>query len=71
MDEPEQLLMIGEVADRLHLSPVAVAHLLRAGTLPGVKVDRLWRVREADLAVYSNSLKPAPAPRDEGGPGAR
>ena len=41
--------VLPKVAERLHLSPITVGHMLRAGKLPGVKVLRLWRVREAAL----------------------
>jgi hypothetical protein len=62
--------MIAEIADRLHLSSVAAAKRLRAGTLPAGRVFRLWRVREADLTAYSNSLKPAQAKPNGGDRGA-
>lgn len=57
---PEQLLTPQGVAERLRLSPITVGHMLRAGTLPGVKVLRLWRVRAADLDEYIRGLTAAP-----------
>lgn len=60
---PQRLLTPEEVAERLHLSPVTVGHMLRAGKLPGVKVLRLWRIREAALDEYIRGLE-APAPTE-------
>ena len=60
---PERLLTPEEVAERLHLSPVTVGHMLRAGKLPGVKVLRLWRIREAALDEYIRGLE-APEPTE-------
>lgn len=51
MDE-ERALTIQEVAERLHLAPLTVADRLRAGSLPGFKLGRAWRVREEDLNRY-------------------
>ena len=48
--------VLPKVAERLHLSPITVGHMLRAGKLPGVKVLRLWRVREAALDAYMRAL---------------
>ena len=52
MTPDEKLLTPPEVAERLGLSPVTIGHMLRAGTLPGMKVGVLWRVRAADLDAY-------------------
>lgn len=59
---PERLLSIEDVAERLGLSPLTVGDKLRAGALPGLKVGRLWRVREADLDAYVRELAEAAAP---------
>lgn len=48
----ERTLTIDEVAERLHLAPLTVADRLRAGSLPGFKLGRAWRVREEDLNRY-------------------
>jgi excisionase family DNA binding protein len=55
----ERLLTPTETAERLGISPLTVAHMLRAGRLPGVKVGRLWRIREADLDEYVRALAAA------------
>ena len=52
MTPDEKLLTPGEVAEILHLSPVTIGHMLRAGTLPGQKVGHMWRTRAADLDAY-------------------
>jgi len=41
-----------EVADQLRVSKRAVMEWLRRGRLKGVKVGRLWRVREEDLETF-------------------
>lgn len=58
MTAAERLLTPDEVAERLGLSAFTVGNMLRAGKLPGVKVLRLWRVREADLDEYIRGLEP-------------
>jgi excisionase family DNA binding protein len=57
----ERLLTPKEAAERLGLSPVTVGHMLRRGELPGLKVGRLWRFREADLDEYIRQLSDAGA----------
>jgi excisionase family DNA binding protein len=46
------LLTIDEVAERLRVSYASANRLVQSGELPGFRVGRLWRVREADLAAY-------------------
>lgn len=41
-----------EVALKLTVSPKTVKDWLRSGKLRGVKVGRLWRVRESDLEIF-------------------
>lgn len=65
MTPDERLLTPHEVAERLALSPVTVAHMLRAGTLPGQKVGHLWRIRVADLDAYIRDGSEAAAKRRE------
>ena len=47
-----QLLTPEQVAERLQLSPHTVLDYLRSRRLRGVKLDRHWRVREADLQAF-------------------
>lgn len=48
----EKLLTPEEAASRLIVSPKTVRDWLREGTLNGVKVGKLWRIREADLKNF-------------------
>jgi excisionase family DNA binding protein len=41
-----------EVAEKLTVSIKTVKDWLRSGKLKGVKVGRLWRVRESDLENF-------------------
>jgi excisionase family DNA binding protein len=41
-----------QVAEKLSVSPKTVKDWLRSGKLRGVKVGRLWRVRERDLEAF-------------------
>jgi len=48
----DKLLTPEQAADRLAVSPKTLRDWLRDGKLKGVKVGRLWRVREADLDAF-------------------
>jgi excisionase family DNA binding protein len=48
----DKLLTPEQVAERLQLSPFTVLDYLRTKRLRGVKLDRHWRVREADLQAF-------------------
>ena len=48
----ERILTADEVAVILRVLPKTVRSLLRAGKLPGVKVGRVWRIREEALTRY-------------------
>ena len=56
MGEPNRLLTQEDVAAQLGLSPLTVGDMLRRGRLPGVKLGRLWRVRQSDLDAYIAAL---------------
>lgn len=51
-DKPKDLLTPEEAAARLKISRVTVGDWLRSGKLKGVKVGRLWRIRESDLETF-------------------
>jgi len=51
----EKLLTPEEVAERLVVSPKSIREWLRIGKLRGVKVGRLWRIRERDLEAFLES----------------
>ena len=56
MDEG-RLLTPEEVAQRLGIATVTLKDYLRASKIAGVKVGRLWRVREDDLEAYIQSQR--------------
>ncbi|MDZ4042532.1 MAG: helix-turn-helix domain-containing protein [Eubacteriales bacterium] len=49
---PERLLMVEEVATALGVEASTVRKWLRDKQLTGVKMGRLWRVREEDLQAF-------------------
>jgi excisionase family DNA binding protein len=52
MPEKDPVLTPEQVAERLHISRLTIGNWLRSGKLKGVKVGRLWRVRERDLEAF-------------------
>lgn len=50
--EGKTTFRVSEVADLLDMSETTVRRKLRAGDLPGVKLDKSWRVSRADLARW-------------------
>jgi len=48
----ERLLTLEEVAERLAVAPKTIRGWLREGKLKGLKVGKLWRVREQDLEAF-------------------
>ena len=52
MPDKDPLLTPEQVAERLHISHLTIGNWLRSGKLKGVKVGRLWRVRESDLEAF-------------------
>lgn len=52
-DKPQdQLLTPEEAAARLKISRLTFGDWLRSGKIKGVKVGRLWRVRESELEAF-------------------
>lgn len=51
----EKLLTPDEVAEKLAVKVRSVNEWLRTGKLKGVKVGRLWRVKEEDLEAFIES----------------
>ncbi|MGQ0550981.1 MAG: helix-turn-helix domain-containing protein [Armatimonadota bacterium] len=49
---PERLLTPDQAAERLAISSKTVRNWLREGRLHGVKVGRLWRLRERELEAF-------------------
>ena len=50
--EREPLWTPEEVAEYLRVRPLAVYRWLREGRLHGLKVGRLWRIRQSDLDAF-------------------
>lgn len=48
----ERLLTPAQVADRLQVTEKTVYRWLDAGKLAGVKLGRLWRIREENLEDF-------------------
>ncbi len=63
----EKLLTPEEVAEHLAVSPKSIRKWLREGKLRGVRVGRLWRIRERDLEAFLDPVLHAldTAPADE------
>jgi excisionase family DNA binding protein len=53
----EKLLTPEEVAEKLSIKFRTVHGWLRTGKLKGVKVGRLWRIREEDLEEFVKNDK--------------
>lgn len=56
--EDKLLYRITEVAEHLSLSRSKVYELVRTGVLPSVRIDRVRRIRGADVIAYVESLRP-------------
>lgn len=54
---PETVYTVEQTAELLHLSQETVKRLLRSGRLGGIKIGRLWRVRESDLEAFLSGGK--------------
>ena len=48
----EKLLTPEDAAKALLVKPETVREWLRTGKLKGVKMGRLWRIRESDLEAF-------------------
>ena len=52
---PEKVYTPEGAAEALLVSPKTIRDWLRAGRLKGIKIGRLWRVRESDLEEFLKS----------------
>lgn len=55
MDGPagaDRLLTVAEVADHMRVSNMTVYRLIKAGTLPALRVGKNYRIRARDLSSY-------------------
>ena len=51
----DRLLTVAEVADHMRVSNMTVYRLIKAGTLPAIRVGKNYRIRSSDLASYLDS----------------
>jgi|SRR5690606_5340976 len=59
------LLTAEQVAERLQVREETVYDWLKAGRLRGVKLGRIWRVREADLEAFIRAHLTGPEPDED------
>jgi excisionase family DNA binding protein len=52
-----EIMTVTEVAEYLKISEVTTYKLVQAGTIPGFKVGRHWRVKREDLAEFIEKQK--------------
>ena len=52
MMTPEKVYTPEGAAEALLVSPKTIRDWLRTGKLKGIKIGRLWRVRESDLEEF-------------------
>jgi excisionase family DNA binding protein len=58
----ERLLTPREAAELVAVAPRTIKEWLRRGSLPGLKVGSLWRIRQSDLESFVGREKsPSPA----------
>lgn len=57
-----------QVAEVLAIKEKTVLGWLRQGKLKGVRVGRLWRIRESDLTAFLEGPQPKQPEDDEGPP---
>ena len=48
----DRLLTVAEVADHMRVSNMTVYRLIKAGTLPAIRVGKNYRIRSRDLGAY-------------------
>ena len=53
----EKLLTPSEVAERLQVHEKTVHTWLKTGKMKGIKLDRFWRIEEADLNEFLEQRK--------------
>jgi excisionase family DNA binding protein len=50
----EDLLTVEQAAAKLQIAPKTLKDWLRAGHIKGVRLGKLWRVKEQDLEAFVN-----------------
>ena len=59
VDLGKEWLSVADICDYMGVSPYVVTSQLRAGTLPGVKFGREWRVATVDFEDWLNTQRGA------------
>lgn len=55
---------VDEVAKQLQVLPATVRKWLKSGQLKGIKIERLWRIRQEELDNFLKVGCPGEAERD-------
>lgn len=55
---------VDEVAKQLQVLPATVREWLKSGQLKGIKIGRLWRIRQEELDKFLKGGYPGAAERD-------
>jgi excisionase family DNA binding protein len=50
----EDLLTVEQAAAKLQIAPKTLKDWLRAGRIKGVRLGKLWRLKEVDLEAFVN-----------------
>lgn len=58
----QEYLTVAEAAAILKVAQNTVRNWLKSGKLKGSKIERLWRIRAADLDEFIKSWKPSHGP---------
>ena len=67
LDSDDVFLTTEEVLEYLHINLRTIYRLIKAGTIPAVRVGRQWRFRKRDMDAWLDSQRTAP----RGGPAER
>jgi excisionase family DNA binding protein len=68
MTDPDRLLTVADIAERLRLNPETVRRWLRDGRLRGIRLGERragWRVSERDLAAFLSTRSTGKESRDD------
>jgi len=61
----ERYLTSEQVADLLQVHPFTVLKYLKSGVLEGVKIGRMYRIKESDVEKFLGSISTKPKVREE------